>query len=457
MKRFALLSAMLGLAACQAAPVAIGPSAAPSASASAAPSAPASAAPTASAGSVSGVVYDEDINPIPAVTVEAYSGETRVAGAETGADGRYTLSLPAGTYRVKASAKGLITREQSVELAGDATVDFGGLGGKDVNPYFLATYPEISKVDVQEDAPAGPLTLTLHLSEPLTQESQQNFLTHLEVRARDNSLFLRASGSSEPEFQATSTWDAAGQVLTLKYAEPYLASGSEPAAYAVRLSQVMKEDKDPVTQENLWENLRITDAENQPIGKGKANYAFLMPQLAPISGRLLTDKLYGYTPGDRRWNLTHTSNFTFNARRDDVLPGLVSVKVDVRRTVAGRVNDVMELRFTEPMRVVKDQDEAQFTRLDADKALKDLLIVNVSKDDKGAAPSPLGSSYKVERFRFSKTDPNVVYADFAQRAFSDMKWVEVTLGNEIRDPANNKADPAKIRMSGPVVGGEELK
>lgn len=455
MKRFAILTAMLGLAACQAAPVVTGPSAAPSPSAS--PTAPASVGPTASASTVSGVVYDEDINPLKAVTVEAFSGENRVSGAETGADGRFTMSLPAGTYRIKATAKGMTTREQPLELAGDAVLDFGGLGGRDVNPYFLAVYPEITKVEVNEDAPAGPLTLTLHLSEPLTAESQVNFLTHLEVRARDNELFLRASGSSEPEFQATSKWDAAGQVLTIQYAEPYLASGAEPAPYTVRLTQVKKEEKDPVTQENLWENLRITDVDKQAIGKGRADYAFLLPQLSPISGRLLTDKLYGYSPAERRWNLTHTSNFTFNARRDDVPPGLVSVKVDVRKTVSGRINDVMELRFTEPMRVIKDQDEPQFTRLDADRLLKDLFIVNVSKDDKGAAPQPLGSSYKVERFRFSKTDPTVVYADFAQRAFSDMKWVEVTLGNEIRDPANNKPDSAKIRISGPVIGGEEIK
>lgn len=415
-----------------------------------------SMAPVAGA-ALTGKVYDEDLNPLSGVTISAKPATGEAVTATTGADGAYKVSLSDGTYAVTAAKTGLTTRTQKVTVAGETTLDFGGLDVKPSNAYFLSTNPEIDLVTVKEAKPGGPLTLDIHFSEALTKESQTNFLAHLAIEARNGADFLQGSGDIDPKLDLTSTWDAAGQLLTLVYDEPYLASGpTETIQYNLRLEQLKKDQIDPVTDENVWEDMRIADAEKNPIGKNRADFVFIKPDLPMIGSNELINRAFGYSPSIRRWNLTHTSTFSFQAAKDTVGPGLESVKVDGQVTVGGNEYDLMALRFTEPMRVVRERDDLEFTRLDTDED-KEMLIVNVSKSPDGSNPEPLGSAFKVESFRFSKTDPNLVTARFPSGAFRDMKWVEVTLGKDLRDPADNKADAAKIKASGIVNSVEEEK
>lgn len=424
----------------------------PTASPSVAPSSDVTPAP---ADALTGRVYDDNDDPLAGAKVEVLRDGAVVQTAETGADGSYSIPVAAGAYRVAASKPGMVRREQAVTVAGSTALNFGGWKDGTVNPYFLSDHPEIRAVTVDEKAPGGPLTLTVHLSEPVTAESRANFLSHLELRARNDAPFLRPANAAVSELAVDTEWDEAGQALTMRYDEPYLASGDLAARYTLQLTQIEKDTKDPVTRENEWEDLRIVDEAGLPLGRNRASFAFLKPELTAFPSSLLADKNYGYSPEIRRWNLTHTSSFAFDAAKDSQGPGLESVKVDVNKTIGSSDVDVMTLRFTEPMRVVKNRDELQFTQLDADTPLKDMFVINMSKQADGGNPQPLTAVTKVSRFRFSSTDPNVVYVHFPPHTFRDMQWVEVTLADEARDPADNKPAAEGTQARGEVTSAEE--
>lgn len=424
------------------------PTASPSAS-------PAPAASQAPANVLSGIVYDDNEQPLSGVTVEISRDGAAVQTAETGPDGRYQVTVPAGDYRVAASKADMVKREQAVSVAGATSLNFGGWKDNYVNPFFLSSYPEIREVSVEEKAPGGPMALKLHLSEPLPGSSREHLVSRLELRARNDAPFLRPAGVGVSELEMTTEWDASGQNLTLHYDEPYLASGELAAIYTLRLTQFEKDTKDPVTRENEWEDMRIVDEAGMALGRNRADFAFLKPELTAFPVSFLADKNYGYSPEIRRWNLTHTSSFAFEAAKDTTGPGVTSVRVDGNKVLGSTTSDVMTLRFTEPMRVVKNRDELQFTQLDVDTPLQEMFVINVSKLEDGGNPQPLVSVSKVSRFRFSTTDPNVVYVHFPPNTFKDMKWVEVTLADEARDPANNKPEGDQLQVSGPVTSPEE--
>jgi hypothetical protein len=416
-----------------------GASSTPAASPSVTPSAEAS--PTAI--KLHGVVYDDDLAVIAGVSVSA-EGPAGKGTAVTDASGRYTLSLPAGTYSVTATMENLVERAQTVDLKAETNLNFGGQTNVGGNPFFLTSAPEIRRATVKEDAPGGPLTLTLELSEALTEASRTNFLNRFELRTGTDEEFLRADVAAEPFLRTSASWDASGRVFTFKYAEPYLAG----TTYIARLRQRALDRTDPVTDEQAYENLNIVDSQGEALGMGRADFAFLRPKLETLAFQDIADDDLGHTPAVRLWRLTHTDTFRFNAAADTTSPGLVSAKVDVEKEVGSALNDVMELRFTEPMRVAKDEDTGDYTLLKKD---NQLIVVNVSTSADGSAPTPLGDRGVVTDVKFSRADPTLVYLYFPSKSFQGKRWVEVTLGSDMKDPAGNKPDPAKLRASGPVT------
>lgn len=409
---------------------------------SASPSAPAVAA----GATLTGRVYDEDLGAVAGATVKAVSsGDTQTAVA--GADGAFSLQLAPGTYQVTASKAGWTSRTQSVNLTADTTVQFGGIEGQESNPYFLSSVPEIENVEVKEEHAGGPLKLVIHLSEPVDAASQQSLVSRLEVASKGSTPFLTASGGSDDLLKTVTTWDAAGQVLTLSYAGPYLASGAQPAVYTVRLRQETLDKKDPVTNEQLWDDIGVKDAEKHQLGYNRADFAFLKSPLFPITFQQLANKDYGYTTAERRWNYTHQSASTFVAMKDEQGPGLETARVNTKMQIGNATWDVLELHFDEPLWAVKDRDNLQFTQLDKD---KQLVLLSVSTSADGANPQPFDTTFKVQSVRFSRLDPKVVYLHFSPDAFKDKKWVDVTLGADFMDPAGNKANTAKSHVTGPV-------
>lgn len=425
------------------------PASTPSISPSAAvPSATPTAAATVAADlALTGKVYDDDQGLLAGVQVIAQAAGGPPVLATTESDGSYSLTLPAGTYDVTASKGGWTSRQQTVTLNSAQELNFGGLSGADFNPYFLSNVPEVDRVNIKEEAPGGPLTATIHLSEPLPADAQQDFSNRLEIASGISTAFLSANGSPDDLLKTTSNWDASGQQFTLQYAGPYLASGSSAVNYTVRLKQSELADKDPVTGDTRWEKMAISDADGHVIGFDRADYAFVKPQLFPLTYAQIANKDLGDTPPQRRWSLTHQSGYTFAAAKDVTGPGLESVRVNTNMQIGSATWDVLELHFTEPMWAVKDRNNLQYTELDKD---KQLVLLSVSNDAGGANPQAFSSDFKIQTVRFSRLDPKVVYLHYAPEAFKDKKWVEVTLGVDLKDPSGNKADGAKSRLSGPV-------
>lgn len=440
--RIAIVALSASLAGCVGAQAPNAGAPTPGASAPASPPAsPATGGEAAAGFQITGHVQDEELGALEGVTVTANTA-TGVAGtATTGADGRYRLSLAPGGYEVRATKPGFTERAQAFTVAGATTVNFGGLEAAGANPYFLSTTPEIARVEVKEEAPGGPLTLALHLSEPVTKASQENFTSRFEVLAGASEPFLRAAVAPVTALRSEATWDASGRVFTFRYTEPYLAG----ATYTARLRQIPLDKIDPVTRETAWEDLRITDEAGHPLGKNRADFAFLRQPLELIHFRDLANKDLGHTDAIRRWNLTHRPNHQFVSAQDVSAPGLVSVRGNTEQRIGDKVQDVLELRFTEPMRVVKDRDQTTYTLLDR---AKQLVTLNVSASPDGAAPEPFNAV--VSEVAFSRSEPKLVYLYFPAGTFKDLDWVEVTLGVDARDPAGNKPDPQKSRVSGAI-------
>jgi PKD repeat protein len=67
-------------------------------------------------GTVSGVVSDTALDPIPNATVEVFLNGSKVATAVTDQKGRYTVELSPGEYVVTGSAKGYASAEKTVTV-----------------------------------------------------------------------------------------------------------------------------------------------------------------------------------------------------------------------------------------------------------------------------------------------------------------------------------------------------
>lgn len=434
---------------CTAPSATVGPTPAPTPSAAATPTPGPSTAAPAAGFVLDGIVYDDDLAPLAGVSVSA-EGASGKGEAVTDAAGKYTMTLPSGSYAVMATKADYVKRTQNLDLLVASTIDFGGQNSLGGNPYFLTDALEIARVEVKEDAPTGPMTLTLELSEPVDEASRTTFTNRFELRTGSDDEFLRGDVAAEPYLRTTATWDETGRIFTFRYAEPYLAG----ATYIAKLRQRPVEGTDPVTDEQKYEQFNIKDKQGLALGMGRADFAFLQKSLQRMAFQDLGDDDLGYTPAVRRWRLTHTGSFSFNAAADTTPPGLVSAKVDVEKDIDKGLFDVMELRFTEPMRVAKDKDRGQYTVLDK---AKELVVVNVSANADGSSPTALGDKTVISDIKFSSADPNVVYLYFASGVFKNKRWVEVTLGPDMKDPSGNKPDPAKLRAAGPVTDPESVK
>lgn len=461
------LGALVLTAACTGNPSAVPPT--PTASASAAPSQAPSSAPSAtpseaatpsaspSASAVpaglklSGLVLDDLRVFVSGATVSARLDDKVVASATTAADGAYALSLPAGTYRVTATKDGFTTRTQPIDLAAASTLHFGQETSSSTNPFALSDFPEIERVDVDEAGVGGPLTLKVRFSEKLGTKAQQGFDENLELRAGRTTEFLRTAGVSALRIKPERSWEDDGQTYVFKYAGPYLPSGAASTEYSIAIRQEEDlDEKDPVTRENLWDDLGIEDDKGNALGRGRMQYAFLKTPIFPYDLRYLVDPQFGYLVEDRRWRLTHEGFFTFTAKRDDVGPSLAKVALKVRDQVGSFESDVLTLTFTEPMRVAKNRVNLEFTRLDVN---KEMLFLSLSTKADGSNPTAASTSIKARKIEFNRDDARIVYFHYPADTFNDQKWVEVTLGKDMLDPAGNKPDPKTLRLAGPVSGG----
>jgi hypothetical protein len=285
------------------------------------------------------------------------------------------------------------------------------------------------------------------MSEPLTKDSQTNFAYLFQLDAGTSTPFIRTSGGSAYNLTADYSWDADGKVFTMKYKYAYLPSGDTETTYTARLRQAQLDTKDPVTREPQWEDMHIVDADGKPLGKGRAQYAFLQQKLYTLAPELISNLQYGYYTDVRRWNLTHEPSFRFTAAKDTVPLQLTQVSVNKNEAIGDVKQDVLYLRFNKPLRVAKDRDNPEFTRLDKDKAL---VVLNVSKNKDGSSPTAITSN-KPLLVEFSRTEQNLVMMRYPGGLFDTYEWVEVTLDRDFQDPAGNRADPAHSKLSGPVL------
>jgi hypothetical protein len=243
--------------------------------------------------------------------------------------------------------------------------------------------------------------------------------------------------------ETQATWDVTGQVLTIRYAHPYVASGAATVTYSLKLRQRLT---DPAIADS-WETLGIKDAEGNEMGRNRADFAFVKQDLFIISYLQLNSETWGKNALDRRWNLTHGPQQTFTAARDTTGPGLTAASARTEVAVGTKTVDVLELRFTEPMRAAKTREDFRFTYLQHD---RDIIRLRVSARTDGSQPRDLGA-IQPSAVRFSSTDTSVVFLDLPAGTFKDQKWVEITLGPDARDPAGNAPDAAKAVVTATVI------
>ena len=77
-----------------------------------------------SAQTVTGTVTDPTGAALPDAIIDATLGERPAGSTQTGADGRYSLSLEAGSYRLTARLDGFTLGTANVNVSGPATQDF---------------------------------------------------------------------------------------------------------------------------------------------------------------------------------------------------------------------------------------------------------------------------------------------------------------------------------------------
>jgi hypothetical protein len=401
---------------------------------------------------LSGVIYDDEVARVPGVTVTATVAGQPPVTTVTSTDGSYRLAVLPGSTTVTATKAGWVQRTRMVTVTGPTTLDFGSINADgNLDPHFLSNNPEIVSVNVKEEAPGGPLSMAFTMSEPLTLDSQKNFSYRFTLDSGSNTPFLNAAPNGESYLNADSSWDASGTVFTFKTKGPYLPSGpGGNVFYTAYLKQTLLTTQDPVTREFQYDDLQITDSEGKALGKNRAAYAFLQDPLSPLTQSVLNNFAFGYYTDSRRWNLTHKGNYILTAATDNVAPQLLAAAVAVNAPIGSTNEDLMRLRFNKPMHAIKDRDNLEFTRLSTD-LKKQMVIVSVSKNSNGSGPTPLNPG-PPRSIQFSRTDPNLVIFHFQANTFKDQQWVDVTLGADVRDPANNLPDPLHSHISGAVVG-----
>lgn len=101
------------------------------------------------AGTLSGTATDKETSdPVSGVTVEAVQAGKVIGTATTGADGSYTMALPAGTYTVTFQAEGYAEQECEVIIAADGAVE--------QNAVLVPTYGSLA-VTVTDKSTASPI------------------------------------------------------------------------------------------------------------------------------------------------------------------------------------------------------------------------------------------------------------------------------------------------------------
>jgi hypothetical protein len=76
----------------------------------------------APSGAISGIVTDPSGATVPGAVVTAQNGKNKASSVKSDGDGKYTINIPAGTYTVRAGAKGFSVFEKpGVDVAGGAT------------------------------------------------------------------------------------------------------------------------------------------------------------------------------------------------------------------------------------------------------------------------------------------------------------------------------------------------
>lgn len=394
---------------------------------------------------LTGRVYDDDARALANATLQALdeSGKSLLA-VQTDGEGRYTMSLPAGTAKVRASKDDFTTREQPVAAG---TLDFGGpigTGGLS-NPFFLTRGLEVISLEGREEAPGRDMVLSLRLSAAVTAASRENFLRRLRLENQRGEVVLRGDRTIDPLLRFTSDWSDDGRVFNLRYAGPYWVAG--PAGnpgYQVRLYQEpLAEDAGKPVDEVRWEDMEIRTASGLSLGQGRASGVFLQPVLKPFQDILLVDKNWGNTPALRRWNLTHSPTASFSSGEDTQGPGLQSVQMTSSTLPGGATAHSLMLTLDEPMAVVRSEKEPRYTKLDKDKALVSLMV---STTPDGRSPKAIGAVST--GVRVSESDPRIVYIDYPLGAFDNVAWSQVTLLDAFTDPVGNAPNSAKASLTG---------
>ncbi len=399
---------------------------------------------------VSGLVANIDRDLMPGVPVTAKRGETVVTTAQTDKDGSYFLDLAPGDYTITTTKPGHTNRSQAVKVQANMVLNFGPSIGDQANPFWLADTPEIDHVEVEEAGPGGPLTLRVHLSEPLPKDSQENFDEIFALRAGQDTEFLRTGPSGDARLRTTSKWSADGQVYTFQYDGPYLASGATDTTYSVKLIQRILDTQDPITREFEWTDMGVEDKDGNALGRGRAEFAFRRPNIFPPAAEMLTDEDFGYYVQDRRWRLSHDGAFTFKAGRDETPPALERVELNVNEEFEDGDADVLTLTFSEPMSVAQDRKETEWTRLDKDRPF---VILNVTRNVDGKNLEPVSEGLRARKVEVDYLDPRIVYLHYPLNYFEEFEFVEVTLTPDAQDPVGNPPDPKRNRLGGRIVGG----
>jgi hypothetical protein len=133
-------------------------------------------------GTITGVVVDEDGNPISGVRVDI---EALTTSTETGEDGRFMLTAPEGAWEIRLQKEGYISSHYQVVLAKEEAKDIGKIRlvkagiikgrvtieggiGSEGTPVSIKELPEIPAVKVEEDGtflisgvPPGRYTLVI--------------------------------------------------------------------------------------------------------------------------------------------------------------------------------------------------------------------------------------------------------------------------------------------------------
>jgi hypothetical protein len=392
-----------------------------------------------------GKVYDEAMGLVDGGTVSVrsltasspFTTEVPVTG------GAYVVNgVPAGV-QIEIIAKkanwNSRTRVESLVATptADKIVNFGGNvnDAQDPNgaPFFISDYPEVT---VASGSYAdGKMSYVLRLSEPLDDTNRRLLERSLQITSsipggfatiRQGSTFLGDL------ITATTSWNAEGTELTLKFDAPLLADRTDKKTYTLNLSRGVGE---AVIQDSAGKALGLV------IPSEPANYAeaFKMSSLVMPSTA---------ATGQARWEATHQGSSTFSVPKDDKNPKLVSVSATP--FVSGGVDQVrFMLTFDEPMQVFPSVSSASTTVLDnyifalSDKSLDGTDVsgtvgpsVSVSGDVVNDRPFRFAAGSNAQ-VTLSSSDPKVVFVTVPRSVVpSGTKFYKVRV-EAVQDPSGN--------------------